>query len=279
MWRLSWITFIFLPLTFTVGFFGMNVDAFSGDPSIKWFFISAIPLMLTVFILWYAIKHTLASQRQDPLRRGVYESLFHELSLIHPTLWSRRGPRDGIIPIGFFSATKWRLVTTWFAPDRTILSRGYDPGDEELGVWSRIKRALVRRWLGQITVMPMTTAAASAPDLESAASGLNTELGAIRELLSLATPVAMADGEPTAASRIGANVPLARLRSLSPTRSDGRPGSRQTSGGGSGVMVEEKGASEDEHSGSEDGRGGRDTMQRLTVPLYPGGAGIIAGGL
>jgi Mg2+ and Co2+ transporter CorA len=24
MWRLSWITFIFLPLTFTVGFFGMS---------------------------------------------------------------------------------------------------------------------------------------------------------------------------------------------------------------------------------------------------------------
>lgn len=26
MWRLSWITFIFLPLTFIVGFFGMNVS-------------------------------------------------------------------------------------------------------------------------------------------------------------------------------------------------------------------------------------------------------------
>lgn len=278
MWRLSWITFIFLPLTFTVGFFGMNVDTFSGNPSIRWFFISAVPLMLTVLILWYAIKHALASQRQDPLRRGVYESLFHELSLTHPALWSRRGPRDSVVPIGFFSAMKWRLVTTWFAPDRTILARGYDPGDEELGAWSRVKRALVRRWLGQITVMPITTAAASALDLESAGRGLNTELGAIGELLSLATPIAMADGEPTAASRIGANVPVGRLRSLSPTRSDdGRPSSRQTSGGGSGIMVEEKGPSEDEHSGSEDGR--VDTIQRLTVPLYPGGAGIVAGGL
>lgn len=27
MWRLSWITFIFLPLTFVVGFFGMVNDA------------------------------------------------------------------------------------------------------------------------------------------------------------------------------------------------------------------------------------------------------------
>lgn len=36
MWRLSWITFIFLPGTFLVGFFGMNVDTFKDDPSIKW---------------------------------------------------------------------------------------------------------------------------------------------------------------------------------------------------------------------------------------------------
>ncbi|KFA54505.1 hypothetical protein S40293_09963, partial [Stachybotrys chartarum IBT 40293] len=35
LWRLSWITFIFLPLTFLSGFFGMNVDVFAGDPSIK----------------------------------------------------------------------------------------------------------------------------------------------------------------------------------------------------------------------------------------------------
>ena len=27
LWRLSWITFIFLPLTFIVGFFGMNVKS------------------------------------------------------------------------------------------------------------------------------------------------------------------------------------------------------------------------------------------------------------
>jgi Mg2+ and Co2+ transporter CorA len=36
MWRLSWITFIFLPLTFTVGFFGMNVNTFQDNPPIKW---------------------------------------------------------------------------------------------------------------------------------------------------------------------------------------------------------------------------------------------------
>ena len=50
MWRLSWITFIFLPLTFIVSFFGMNVDTFGGDgsgyPSIGWYFVAACILMV-----------------------------------------------------------------------------------------------------------------------------------------------------------------------------------------------------------------------------------------
>lgn len=36
LWRLSWVTFIFLPLTFLCGFFGMNVDWFTDNPSAKW---------------------------------------------------------------------------------------------------------------------------------------------------------------------------------------------------------------------------------------------------
>jgi Mg2+ and Co2+ transporter CorA len=47
LWRLSWITFIFLPLTFLVGFFGMNVGMFEHYPSVKYYFISAIPLVRT----------------------------------------------------------------------------------------------------------------------------------------------------------------------------------------------------------------------------------------
>ncbi|KAF2268443.1 hypothetical protein CC78DRAFT_510193 [Lojkania enalia] len=277
MWRLSWITFIFLPLTFVSGFFGMNVDTFEGNPSIKWWFISTVPLFVLILLLWYAVKHTLTSSRQDPLRRGVYESLFHELADKHPALWSRRGPREGIVPVGWWSGVKWRLVTTWFAAERTINGKKHDPGDDELGVWSRIKRTLVKRWLGNMRVLPKTTAAQSELDLESA---LHHDLGAVGELLSLATPIAVADADPTAASRLQKRLPLDRLRSLSPTRSDDRPESARNSGrksdSGSGVMVEEK---EDDRSGDEEQEGQTSFAQRLNVPLYPGGAGIVAGGL
>ncbi|OAP63872.1 hypothetical protein AYL99_03099 [Fonsecaea erecta] len=56
LWRLSWITFIFLPLTFLVGAFGMNVDALRDNPSLKWYFVAAVPLMLAVFFLWFAMR-------------------------------------------------------------------------------------------------------------------------------------------------------------------------------------------------------------------------------
>ncbi|KAF2001423.1 hypothetical protein P154DRAFT_553688 [Amniculicola lignicola CBS 123094] len=248
MWRLSWITFIFLPLTFVCGFFGMNVDTFQGNPSIKWWFVATVPLFAVVIVGWFMVKHTLTSQRQDPLRRGVFESLFHDLSLKHPGLWTRRGPREKIIPIGWWSGVKWRLVTTWFAPERTIGAKGYDPADEELGKINRIKRYLLKRWLGTIAVMPQTTTAADDFDLEDA-TGFHQDLGAVGELLSLATPIALADGDPTAASRMQKRLPFDRLRSLSPTRSDGGRASSggRTSDGGSGVMVEEK----EERSGDE----------------------------
>lgn len=281
MWRLSWITFIFLPLTFVSGFFGMNVDTFDSNPSIKWWFIATIPLFAVVIMFWYGVKHSLARQHQNPLRRGVYEALYHDLASKHPALWTRRGPREGIVPVGWWSAMKWNLIMKWFDPERTIATKDYDPANEELGVWSRVKRFLVKRWLGKLSIMPTTLAAQTTPDLESAM--LDQDLGAVGELLHLATPIALADADPTAASKIQQRLPLERLRSLSPTRSDGgRPGSR-TSGrtsadGGSGVMVEEK--SEDERSADEeDDRRERGFMERLNVPLYPGGAGVVAGGL
>ncbi|KAF7512207.1 hypothetical protein GJ744_002369 [Endocarpon pusillum] len=61
LWRLSWITFIFLPLTFLVGFFGMNVGVFEHYPSVKYYFITAIPLMTIILLLWFAVRHYVPS--------------------------------------------------------------------------------------------------------------------------------------------------------------------------------------------------------------------------
>lgn len=83
MWRLSWITFIFLPLTFLVGFFGMHVDTFASDISIKWYFVAAAPMMTFVLILWYTIKHFLA-RNKTPYYRGIYENMFHEMATAYP---------------------------------------------------------------------------------------------------------------------------------------------------------------------------------------------------
>lgn len=56
MWRLSWITFIFLPLTFIVGFFGMNVATFENYPSIAWYFVVAVP-----FVIPHPLHHPFSS--------------------------------------------------------------------------------------------------------------------------------------------------------------------------------------------------------------------------
>ncbi|ETN38552.1 uncharacterized protein HMPREF1541_06588 [Cyphellophora europaea CBS 101466] len=57
LWRLSWITFIFLPLTFLSGFFGMNVSLFAHNPSIRWYFVSAVPLLVLVVAFWFGVRN------------------------------------------------------------------------------------------------------------------------------------------------------------------------------------------------------------------------------
>ncbi|KAK7958638.1 hypothetical protein PG988_013486 [Apiospora saccharicola] len=64
LWRLSWITFLFLPLTFITGVFGMNVDIFAENPSIKWWFAAAIPLMAMVLLGWYLSRRYVSDRQQ-----------------------------------------------------------------------------------------------------------------------------------------------------------------------------------------------------------------------
>ncbi|KAF1979528.1 hypothetical protein BU23DRAFT_594774 [Bimuria novae-zelandiae CBS 107.79] len=271
MWRLSWITFIFLPLTFVTGFFGMNVDTFTNEPSIKYFVVAAVTLFAVVIALWYMMKHTLSSQHQETLRRGVYERLYNELSSLHPMLWTRRGPRHGIVPVGWWAGVKWRFITHWLNSERTVLAqRADDAGDRGLGTWSRAKNYLARRWLASLPVMPRGGADS---ELELYLQSEGLEKPTLGEFMEAIAPASLADGMPTAANRMRerSRRSLRSLRSLSPARSEERPPVRGPSsedgGPGSGVMVEEKGVgSEDERS--EDGR--RSVRERLDVPGRPG---------
>ncbi|KAG9389349.1 CorA Mg2+ and Co2+ transporter [Pyrenophora tritici-repentis] len=260
MWRLSWITFIFLPLTFTVGFFGMNVSTFENNPPLKWWFIVSVPVLVTVMILWYGVKHNLASQRQNPMRRGVYESLYHELATAHSSLWTRGGPRPDVVPVGWWGGVKWRLLTTWFGEDKLKLGRPSDPATEEFGTWSRTKRYLARRWLDELAVMPIpqtTSDEHSRPQSSGSTHSyghFEKDPGVVRELLHTATPVGIAAMDPTAASRLQKLVPPERLRSLSP-KADKRSasaGSRVSSDGG--IMVEEEKSGEEDAGGKREGR-------------------------
>ncbi len=160
MWRLSWITFIFLPLTFMVGFFGMNVDTFSSDPSLRWYFIVTVPFMLLVLGGWYLMKHILLRQRQTPYRRGIYESFFHDLAVSYPALWSRVGPRDYIVPRTRIDQWKWWLIKRWSRPERTIKA-GQSNADtavpDDLSRWSKCKRYLIRKWTHDLTTFRAMT--------------------------------------------------------------------------------------------------------------------------
>ena len=238
MWRLSWITFIFLPLTFIVGFFGMNVDTFQENPSIKWYFIAAVPLMVLVLILWYTLKHALQSRHRTPYQRGIYEHLYHDLASINPTLWSRGGPRRGVEPLGFYSRLRWWFLRHWFDPKRTIARPRSDPDEDidasDLGAWARMKRMLARRWLG--TIDARRRASISESEIALTDDPLNT-------LVAESTSAAVAETTPQVANVTAQNLarlspPAPRNRSASPRVSArSRPSS---SGGSSGIMVEER---------------------------------------
>ncbi|KAH6644120.1 hypothetical protein C7974DRAFT_407825 [Boeremia exigua] len=271
MWRLSWITFIFLPLTFMCGFFGMNVDTFEGNPSIKWFFITAIPVLVVVLVLWYGVKHSLSTQRQNPLRRGVYESLYQNLANDYPHLWTSRGPKSDITMVGTFGLLKWRLITRWFGSEKLHKTGDYNPAVDEFSSWSRIKRYLVSRWLPELRIVLADTLPQSQrlnDDQSRSISSSGNDIGAIAELMTIATPIAMAETEPVAASKLQSRLQATRLKSLSPARSR-----TSSDGSNSEVMIDERGVSEDERSGDEDRDGDRgrwDRRQQLDVPFPMG---------
>ncbi|KAI9837856.1 MAG: hypothetical protein M1819_006790 [Sarea resinae] len=253
MWRLSWITFIFLPLTFIVGFFGMNVIPFQKDsPSIKWYFIAAVPFMLCVLIFWYLLKHLLARNRPAPYTRGIYDHMFHDLATNNPALWSRKGPRTDIPePRGFTNKLKWYLIRHWTWPHKTTSAVSANDEDaNSMGAWFRFKRFMIKRWTAEIqeTMDPFYGFQSGEPaSLEAAfpiaedASIVSNGVGKAIELLAMPGTTVLEDqqgGFP--------KLPLSpKIRVERPVPA-GRPGtgeyshSRGSSRGSDGVMVEEK---------------------------------------
>ncbi|KXT17840.1 hypothetical protein AC579_5356 [Pseudocercospora musae] len=256
MWRLSWITFIFLPLTFIVGFFGMNVDTFGGNdsglPSIGWYFVGAVVLMVLVLALWYGVKHSLQRSRQTPYQRGLYERLFHSLEEDYPDLWTGTGAVEDYQPESLIDRFKWRLLRRWFSPDRTIDKRLYStlaPEDAagELGVWAGFKRWMLRRWLGQLELSRQPDEIALEEGIGSSSEEIDVDT--ISQLAKISTPTFVADAEPTAVAPMSTYGlrPLSARRHAIVRMSEDRSSSR----GSSGIMIEERNMSDSESDAGE----------------------------
>lgn len=252
MWRLSWITFvsplfslliptihtsptyttntpnpqIFLPLTFMVSFFGMNVATFSDPlPGLGWWFLAATILMLFVLALWYCVKHSLQRSRQTPYQRGLYEHLFATLRDAYPQIWSSRGAIPTVAPKGLLNRLKWRLIRTWFAPKKTVDRRLYSSlapegsgdDDADIGAWARVKRLLLKRWLPGILADTQSTKDDGDPISLAEIGGLpfpqqlsstshntfpdtqtQTQTQTLAHLAQTSTPLFLAEAEPAA---------------------------------------------------------------------------------
>lgn len=245
-----------------VGFFGMNVRTFAeaSSVSVKWYFISAVCLMILVFVTWYIFKHLLASRRYTPYQRGIYEHLYHSFATTHPNLWTRTGPRKEVQVQGIFGRLKWRLIRHWLDPNRTIYHSPSDPDEDAagsgLGAWARLKRHLACRWLQRIQLEHKTQ------DLESELA----HLAPVPKLVKVVTPTVVAETVPSAMLEAGiasehtghlhpsVTMPSMRLHDLesgqhqpearpfSAAYSDTSDVSRPSSSGGgsSGLIVEER---------------------------------------
>ncbi|KAE8376541.1 ankyrin repeat-containing domain protein [Aspergillus bertholletiae] len=56
MKRLSWVTFIFLPLMFVSSLFGMNVDILQNNPDWRWYILCSTLCLLSTVAIWVSFK-------------------------------------------------------------------------------------------------------------------------------------------------------------------------------------------------------------------------------
>ena len=176
MWRLSWITFIFLPLTFISSFFGMNVDTFQNNPALRYYFASAVPMMFLVLVMYFIFKNYFALDRQTPYQRGIWDQHFHNLANDYPELWSRGGPRKNIRPKTPIGQVKWNLVQQWNRPEKTIRMGREDSEWSDLGAWDQFKCQMTRRWTAQLKSWKETAGQGNNSDGKISSSASTTSL-------------------------------------------------------------------------------------------------------
>ena len=233
LFRLSWVTFMFLPLTFLCGFFSMQVSVFDSHPSVKWYFIAAVPMMLAVFSSWFLFKRFSEGATQNPYTRGVYEQMFQDMAASYPGLWTREGPLQSARLRGGPDRIKWWLIKRWTSPKRTGNLQAGESVFDGLGTWSRFKRHMMKRWTAQIQTTDMllystspelgkTTTEADTPGVFHPADA-ETKMGSLQVPFNLAQRVSIAADSARRSS------------------SAGRRNSKESSAGrNSGVMVEEE---------------------------------------
>lgn len=196
----------------------MNVDTFSDPvPSIKWWFTTAVCLMLLVLLVLYTFKHVLMRHHFTPYQRGVYEHQFYDLSTSRPDLWHRGGPRKNVRPKGLYNRIKWRLITLWMDPKKTIHQQTTDPDEgpsgSDLGTWARMKRGLVRRWLSDMRLQPESPE--SAAEL-AILQPVEENGGAIPNLIKISQTVATAGAAPSEATSAIHGPTVANMQNLHP---------------------------------------------------------------
>ena len=228
---------------------GMNVDAFANDPSLKWYFITAAPMMVLVLLVYWVFKHRFARSRQTPYSRGIYEKFFHDLASNYPLLWTRTGPRGNVAPRGRWEKYQWHLIQRWNEPDKTIKNpRGRDEDEfDGLSQWQYCKRMLTKTWTENLSKSAESSRRDPAVYEEGPAEKFADVAQEVTDLIhtqgangDVAGPGPAALGMLKIPSELDQRVNQRTVQRLSIASSGGRPSSQGTSGRNSTVLVEEE---------------------------------------
>lgn len=100
MKRLSWITFIFLPLMFISSLFGMNVDILNSDPGWWIYVLFAVGMMILTLGVWILFKRENLESRIEKQfqwlvkRKNVDEEKGLETTIVKAGTWTGKAKKS-----------------------------------------------------------------------------------------------------------------------------------------------------------------------------------------